>query len=135
MSLLAPLLIRVLGPIVALACAGTLLAPMMGQSSTVYVNTDVVQLIGRQLWPTLLLIALAILFATAIWLPLAVLTALFVYDAGTTVAPVSVLAQALAPFWIAILGLLLFGMPSRLVPAAGGVSVGQVVLTAGALGI
>src|SRR5687768_15661225 len=97
MSFLAPILIRTLGPTVALACAGALLAPLMSQPSRVYPTTDVVQLIGGQIWPTLLLIALAIVFATAIWLPLAVLTARRGYHAGLTVAPVSVLAQAMAP--------------------------------------
>ena len=134
MSFLAPFLIRTLGPATALACAGALLAPMMSQPSRVYPTTDVVQLIGGQTWPTLLLIALAIVFATAIWLPLAVLTARRGYHAGLTVAPVSILAQAMAPFWLALIVLLLFGTTSRQAAAETSVLV-RALLPASALAV
>lgn len=111
MSFLAPFLIRTLGPATVLACAGLLLAPTMQQTSRAYPTTNVIQMIGGQVWPTLLLIALAIVFATAIWLPLAVLTARRGYHAGLTIAPVSVIAQAMAPFWIAAVIMLGFGVP------------------------
>src|SRR6188768_1018695 len=130
MSILAPFLIRILGPVLVLAYAATLLAPAMRQPSTLYVNTNVVQMVGGQAWPTLLLIALAVSIATAIWLPLAVLTARRGYHAGLTMTPVSVLAQAMAPFWIAIVGLLLFSTPSRLLPAAGGSTLSHAILPA-----
>ena len=135
MSIFAPLMIRTLGPVVVLASAGALLAPLMSQPSKLYRNTDIVQMIGQQLWPTLLLIALAIVLATAIWLPLAVLTARRGYRVGLTVAPISVLAQALAPFWTAIVVVLLFGTPARPMSAGGASIVGQALLPASALAV
>ena len=134
MSFLAPFLIRTLGPVTALACAGALLAPLMSQPSRVYRTTDIVQMIGGQIWPSLLVIALTIVFATAVWLPLAVLTARRGYHAGLTVAPVSILAQAMAPFWIALVVLLLFGpMPRQAAQQASLIS--GAVLPASALAV
>src|SRR5688572_20269473 len=123
MSLLAQLLIRVLGPVAMLAIFGTLLNPLMNQPSKLYRNVDVSQMVGQQLWPTLTLLATAVLLATAIWLPLAVFTARRGYHVGLTVAPVSVLAQAMAPFWLGIVGLLLFSTPAHLLPAAGALAI------------
>jgi len=134
MSFLAQFLIRTLGPVVALACAGLLLAPTMSQPSRAFPTTDIVQMIGGHVWPTLLLIGLAIVFATAIWLPLAALTARRGYHAGLTLAPVSIIAQAMAPFWIAVVAMLLFGVSPRQ-PVADVSIVARAVLPAVALAV
>lgn len=106
----------------------------MNQPSRAYPTTDIVQMVGAQLMPTLLLIGLAIVFATAIWLPLAALTARRGYHAGLTLAPVSVIAQAMAPFLIAAVAMLLFGVSSRQ-PAADASIVARAVLPAVALAV
>ena len=135
MSFFANVLTRVLGPAAVLAVSGALLAPAMSQPSSRMPTVDIVRFAADRLWPTIGVIAPAILLATLIWLPLAVLTARRGYHTGLTVAPLSVLAQGLAPFCAALLGLLLFGTPARLLPAAGAASAVHVILPAGALAV
>jgi ABC-type dipeptide/oligopeptide/nickel transport system permease subunit len=135
MSFFANVLTRVLGPAAVLAIAAALLAPSMSQPSSRMLHVDVVRFAADRLWTTSGVIAPAFMLATLIWLPLAVLTARRGYHAGLTVAPVSVLAQGLAPFCAALLGLLLFSTPARLLPAAGATSAVHVILPAGALAV
>lgn len=135
MVLISRLLSRVVGPACLLFALSALLAPLMSQPS-LRGQLAATQLAAERLGPTVSLILPAILFASALWLPLArSCTSRGRSLAGPLAAAGGVAWLSFAPFVVGVIALLVFGVWLRLVPASGWGSAAHLILPTLTIGI
>lgn len=127
MTLIPRLLSRVFGPALVAYLLGVLLSPMLMQRST-RIDALPLAVVDERVGVTLGLLAPALLFATVLWLPMAVLVAFRRGPAGLLTALGTVGAQALAPFVVGLVLSYALGVKAGLFPVVGAGTAAHFVL-------
>ncbi|MFN8523619.1 MAG: hypothetical protein U0821_11030 [Chloroflexota bacterium] len=113
------ILIVVAVPVAIAALVAWLLSPELGLVSERF-RVGALSFAVRRLWPSLGLLAGSLVIATLAWLPFVWLTRIR-HDApmGAMAAPATIVMRSLAPFWLALLVMVVVPVPSRPATEAG----------------